>query len=119
MAKKGRRAGLFIGGVLFGLIRGIFFKNKYWGSFMNFVTIWNNICLYEGEIFYTITGKPYRYVVYEDYIMIENIKGSRIKKESIKKALLIDNPSPSKINIENIRGPSYVYGIITDRRILS
>ena len=51
--------------------------------------------------------------------MIENIKGSRIKKESIKKALLIDNPSPSKINIENIRGPSYVYGIITDRRILS
>ena len=30
MAKKpGRRVGLFIGGVLFGLIRGIFFKNKY------------------------------------------------------------------------------------------
>ena len=27
--KKGRRAGLFIGGVLFGLVRGIFFKNKY------------------------------------------------------------------------------------------
>lgn len=30
MTKKlGRRAGLFIGVVLFGLIRGIFFKNKY------------------------------------------------------------------------------------------
>lgn len=29
MSKKGRRAGLFIGGVLFGLIRGIFFRNKY------------------------------------------------------------------------------------------
>jgi hypothetical protein len=33
MAKKsnlpGRRAGLFIGGVLFGLTRGIFFRNKY------------------------------------------------------------------------------------------
>jgi hypothetical protein len=25
----GRRTGLFIGGVLFGLVRGIFFKNKY------------------------------------------------------------------------------------------
>ena len=25
----GRRTGMFIGGVLFGLIRGIFFKNKY------------------------------------------------------------------------------------------
>ena len=27
--KTGRRAGLFIGGVMVGLIRGIFFKNKY------------------------------------------------------------------------------------------
>ena len=30
MAKKpGRRLGLFLGGVMFGLMRGIFFKNKY------------------------------------------------------------------------------------------
>lgn len=29
MKRKSRRVGLFIGGVLFGLIRGIFFKNKY------------------------------------------------------------------------------------------
>ncbi len=29
MSNKSRRAGMFIGGVLFGLIRGIFFKNKY------------------------------------------------------------------------------------------
>ena len=28
-SKPGRRVGLFIGGVMFGLIRGIFFKNKY------------------------------------------------------------------------------------------
>ena len=28
-SKLGRRAGLFIGGVMVGLIRGIFFKNKY------------------------------------------------------------------------------------------
>ena len=28
-SKRGRRAGLFIGGVMFGLIRGVFFKNKY------------------------------------------------------------------------------------------
>lgn len=27
--KPGRRTGLFIGGVLFGLVRGIFIKNKY------------------------------------------------------------------------------------------
>ena len=28
-SKAGRRVGLFIGGVMVGLIRGIFFKNKY------------------------------------------------------------------------------------------
>ena len=28
-SKKGRKLGLFIGGLVFGLIRGIFFKNKY------------------------------------------------------------------------------------------
>ena len=28
-SKPGRRVGLFIGGVMFGLIRGIFFRNKY------------------------------------------------------------------------------------------
>ena len=28
-SKRGRRLGLFIGGVMFGLVRGIFFKNKY------------------------------------------------------------------------------------------
>ena len=27
--RPGRRVGLFLGGVMFGLIRGIFFKNKY------------------------------------------------------------------------------------------
>ena len=27
--KPARRAGLFIGGVMFGLVKGIFFKNKY------------------------------------------------------------------------------------------
>ena len=29
MSKIGRKTGLFIGGVLYGLIRGIFLKNKY------------------------------------------------------------------------------------------
>jgi len=28
-SKSGRRAGLFLGGMMFGLVRGIFFKNKY------------------------------------------------------------------------------------------
>ena len=30
MSKKGYRLGVFMGGFLYGLVRGIFFKNKYW-----------------------------------------------------------------------------------------
>ena len=119
MAKKGRRAGLFIGGVLFGLIRGIFFKNKYWGVYVNFELMWNNIRMCESEVFNTVRGIAYTYVVYNDYILINDDKKRRINKDSIRRAILIENPTPSKINRENIWGPSYVYGIITDRRILS
>lgn len=40
-------------------------------------------------------------------------------KESFRTAILIENPSPSKIKGEGIWGPSYVYGIIKDKRILT
>ena len=29
MRRQGRRTGLFIGGVVYGFVRGVFFKNKY------------------------------------------------------------------------------------------
>ena len=38
-SKPGRRTGLFIGGVMFGIVRGIFFKNKYWGKNYEFIEI--------------------------------------------------------------------------------
>lgn len=40
-----------------------------------------------------------------------------ISKEALEKALSIENPTRSKIEEEGIWGPSYVYGIITDKRI--
>ena len=79
--------------------------------------IWNAIKRYEGEIFYTIKGKPYSYTIKNDYIIIDNIKGGKIKKESIGKAITIADPTPSKIGSIGCWGPSYIYGIITDKRI--
>ena len=84
---------------------------------MNIETIWNNIKLHKGETFKTVRGIEYTYVVVEDYILINDDKKRRITRDAIKTAITIKNPSPSKIQEEGIWGPSYVYGIITDKRI--
>ena len=84
---------------------------------MNIETIWNNIKSNEGEAFRTIRGVEYTYVVVEYYILINNDKKRRITKDSIKTAITINNPSSSKIQKQGIWGPSYVWGIITDKRI--
>ena len=79
--------------------------------------IWSNICKHEGEIFYTVRKIAYTYIVKSDYLLINNDSRRKIKKTSIEKALIIENPTPSKIQKENIWGPSYVCGIIADSRI--
>lgn len=80
--------------------------------------VWANICKHEGETFFTVRNVEYKYVVKEDYILINNDSRRKITKESIEKALQIKNPNCSKIGETGIWGPSYVYGIITDERIL-
>lgn len=85
---------------------------------MNVDMIWNNIKYREGEIFKTVRGIEYKYVVYNDYILINDDEKRKITKESIEKALKIENPTPSKIQREGIWGPSYICGIITDGRII-
>lgn len=84
---------------------------------MDIEKVWNNIKSHEGETFGTVRGIEYTYVVVEDYILINDDKKRRITKDSIKTAITINNPSPSQIKQEGIWGPSYVYGIITDKRI--
>lgn len=84
---------------------------------MDIEKVWNNIKSHEGEMFRTVRGIEFTYVVVEDYILVNDDKKRRITKDSIKTAITINNPSPSKIKQEGIWGPSYVYGIITDKRI--
>lgn len=84
---------------------------------MNTESIWNNIKRYEGEIFSTITGKSYSYSVHGDYLIVNGINGGKIKKDSFEKAIRIADPTPKKIESAGCWGTSYVYGIVTDKRI--
>ena len=80
--------------------------------------VWANICKHEGEVFHTVRNIEYTYVVKDNCILINNDVRRKIKKVAIEKALSIENPTPYKIQMANIWGPSYIYGIITDSRII-
>ena len=85
--------------------------------FMRFEAMWKNICRFEGEEFKTARGIAYTYVVYKDYILINDDKRRKITKTELQRATLIENPLPAKLKKEGLWGPSYVFGIITDKRI--
>lgn len=85
---------------------------------MNMEMIWKNVQLYEGEVFRKIRGGEYTYTVCDDVIIVDGIKAGRITKDSLVKALNITNPTPRKIELAGCWAPSYIYGIITDKRII-
>lgn len=87
---------------------------SFWKT-KNIDKVWANIRKHEGETFYTVTNIEYHYVFKDNYILVNNDPRRRITKASFEKALEIENPTPSKINL---RGQSYIYGIITDSRII-
>lgn len=90
------------------------------GNTITLDNVWASICKHEGQTFLTVARKqPYTYVIKNDCILINGDAKKSVSKEALEKALSIENPTRSKIEEEGIWGPSYVYGIITDKRILS
>ena len=85
------------------------------GKKKNIEKVWDDICKHEGEAFYTITNIEYKYVVKDNYILINNDSRRRVTKSTIGQALEIEDPTPSKINR---RCQSYIYGIIVDHRVI-
>ncbi len=83
----------------------------------NINTVWENVVKYQGETFFTKSGKPFTYVVKNEHIYVNEVKSATINKANIAKALLMENPSPQKIRDSKIWAQSCVYGIITDNRI--
>lgn len=76
--------------------------------------VWANICKHEGEMFYTKDHIEYNYVVKDNYIILSIPSQTRISKTYFEKALKMNVSKPTEINL---RGQSYIYGIITDSRI--
>ena len=80
----------------------------------NIDTVWANICKHEGDVFHTVRNKEFTYVVKDNYIILSIPSQTRITKTYFEKALEMKVSKPTEINL---RGQSYIYGIITDSRI--
>ena len=83
---------------------------------MNFQSIWNNIINCAGEEFKTITGLPFTYRIEDNYVIPDRTEYP-LAKSNFEKAAAVPNLSgPGQINFIS-RGPSYVYAILSDKRI--
>ena len=80
----------------------------------NINAVWTNICKHEGDVFYTVKNKEYTYAVKDNYIIVSIPSRTKITKSYFERALELNVSKPSEINL---RGHSYIYGIITDSRI--
>ncbi len=84
---------------------------------MNIEMIWKRIQKNSGEVFYTKRGIPFTYHTGENTLYFENTNCT-IGKTTIERAMMVTEPTVVKLEKERIFGAPYVYGIITDKRII-
>ena len=84
---------------------------------LEFDAIWHKILMREGEQFFTKTNLQFTYKVLGNNIVPDRTNYP-LAKINFKKALqFMPLHSPSQIN-NIVRGPAYVYAILTDSRII-
>lgn len=82
----------------------------------HFEQIWNLVVAYIGETFRTKSGKKFIYRIKGEGLY-SNRTSYRIQKSDVRKAYeMIPIDGPSVINYD-VRGASYVWAILHDKRI--
>ena len=85
-------------------------------SKMLFSKIWQRIVRYEGETFWTKTGLEFTYEIHRDGFFPSRTE-YRVDKTDFEKACrLVPVEGPGVIS-DMVRGPSYVWAVLHDRRI--
>ena len=81
----------------------------------NFNTLWTYIRQLQGSHFETVTHVPFTYEAAENYIITSNTKVP-IYKSSFQKVWEL-HPQNVRAISGKVRGSSYIFAILTDRRI--
>ena len=77
--------------------------------------IWNRIIKFEGQTFYTKTGRPFSYRVKNESIVLNNTNRT-IARKQIEEASLVGSDTVTAY--QQFQGPSYIYGLLHDSRIM-
>ena len=71
----------------------------------------------EGQMFFTVTGKPYTYCFIGENILRMDRANRNIPISDFEKAVALAPKRPSQMP-DYINGRSYIFGIITDNRFI-
>ncbi|HHY82177.1 MAG TPA: virion tegument protein [Clostridiales bacterium] len=83
---------------------------------MEFDAIWTNIINHAGEQFFTKTKLPFTYKIVSNCVVPDRTNYPINKADFEKAAKITPLHGPGQIN-SLVRGPAYVYAILTDKRI--
>lgn len=72
-----------------------------------------NIVIFEEQKFRPVRGLPFKYCVEDNYVIPDRTNYPLVKSE-FKKAVLIPNLQGSGQINDLVRGPSYIYAILSD-----
>src|SRR5688572_27003554 len=79
--------------------------------------VWVTIKKHEGELFRQVRGGEFRYTVVGS-ALVPDRTNQNIPRTHFEKALGL-MPLSSTVPLQDLRGPSYIYAILMDRRISS
>jgi len=80
-----------------------------------FEGIWSRTLLAAGEEFLTITGKPFTYAIVRGAVVLENTARVLARSQFERAAVRASISGPGQL--QDLQGPSYVFAILTDRRV--
>ena len=78
-------------------------------------TVWSRIVAHEGESFRQIRGQEFQYTVHQS-VLNPSTTRQNLPKSEFEKAL-VHVPLENTVPLQKLRGPSYLYAILMDKRI--
>ena len=82
---------------------------------VEFVDVWTRIRSHSGEVFRQIHGGEFTYVAHDGYVEPDRTR-QNLPRSHFEKAFELVPLEDTK-SVQHLRGPSYLYAILMDRRI--